>query len=169
LFANIIGAFGIAANMLIYQQKSGKNLLAFKLISDCLWAVHYLLLHATSAAAIAVIGIFREFVFYSQDKKWAKSKLWLVLFLLFSPISAAFTWKSYFSILPALASVISVISFWKNDPSLARYLSFPIAASMFTYDIVCHSYMGMINETFTLISTVIGIARYAKRKTKQAL
>lgn len=164
--AYFIGVLGIIANMLIYQQKSGKKLILYKLISDILWALHYALLSAYSGAAIAVIGIFREIVFYNQDKKWAKSKLWLVFFLLCSVVSAAITWKSAYSILPAFASVLSVIGFWRANPRLSRGLSFPISFAMLTYDVTCNSYTGIVNEIFTLISSVIGIIRYSKRSQK---
>ncbi len=164
--ANLIGALGIAANMLIYQQRTGKNLLIFKMISDFLWAAHYFLLSANAAAAIAVIGIFREIVFCNQEKKWAKSKLWPVFFLICSAASSALTWKSFFSILPAVASIISVVSFWRNNPHLSRCLAFPISVSMLTYDFTCRSYMGIANEIFTLISAVAGIVRYSLPKHK---
>ena len=56
MIINLIGVFGIAANILIYQQKSGKKLLIFKMLSDILWASHYFLLNANTAAAAAVVG-----------------------------------------------------------------------------------------------------------------
>ena len=165
MIASIVGALGIGANVIIYQQKNGKKLLFYKLISDFLWAAHYFLLGAVSAALVAVIGIFRETVFFNQDKKWAKSNLWLVFFILCSICVAVFTWKSAFSILPAVASVLSIISFWKNDPKLSRCLAFPISISMLTYDLYCISYMGMVNEIFTIFSSILGIVRYSNKRT----
>lgn len=160
MLAFIVGALGVVANIFIYQQKGSKRLLLFKLVSDFLWALHYFLLNAYAAMAIALIGIFRESVFLNQDKKWAKSKWWLVLFLVCSVVSAIFTWKNIFSILPAIASVLSVISFWKNHPNLTRYLAFPISLCMLAYDVTCYSYAGIINEIFTLVSATIGMLRY---------
>ena len=162
----IFGAFGIAANVIIYQQKNGKKLLLWKLLSDILWMAQYLSLSAFSGAAIAAIGIIRESVFLNQNKKWAQSKGWLLLFLALSIASAVFTWKSVFSILPAFASVLSVFSFWKNKPALARNLAFPISASMLTYDVFCGSYLGIANEIFTLVSAFIGVLRNRKVKQK---
>ena len=166
--AMIFGALGVVANVIIYQQKNGKNLLFYKLVSDILWMFHYLCLNAVSGAAIAAIGIIREAVFLNQNKKWAQGKSWLLLFLALSVISAAFTWKSVFSILPAVGSVLSVFSFWKNKPALTRALAFPISASMLTYDIFCGSYLGIANEIFTLVSAVIGVLRNKKTKAKSA-
>lgn len=47
LIANLTGVLGIAANMLIYQQRSGKNLLIFKMISPAIhiWELRMKFLH----------------------------------------------------------------------------------------------------------------------------
>lgn len=164
MIANFFGALGVVANMLVYQQKSGKNLIIVKLVSDFLWAMHYFLLSANAAMAIAVIGIFREIVFYNKKKKWAKSNLWLVFFLICSIVSSILTWKSFFSVLPGIASFISVISFWGKKPWLSRFLAFPISVSMLLYDITYHSYMGITNDIFVLISALAGIIRYSVSK-----
>ena len=170
MIATIVGALGVGANIIIYQQKSRKRILTAKLISDVLWMLHYLLLYAYSGAAIAFIGIFRELVFFHKDKKWAESKLWLIFFLICSVASAVFTWNNPFSLLPAAASIISVISFWQNSPNLTRYLAFVISGCMFTYDIVSGSDMGIINEILTVASTSIGINRYSsKNKVEERL
>ena len=161
--ATLIGTLGIVANVIVYQQENGKKLLIHKLISDFLWATHYALLGAYSAVAVAVIGIIRETLFLNQNKKGRNSKLWLVFFLILSVLSAIFTWKNCFSILPTMASVLSVISFWKNDPRISRGLSFPISTSMLIYDIFCGSYTGIGNEIFTLISSTIGILRHSDK------
>ncbi len=166
LAAIIFGAFGVAANVIIYQQESGKKLLLWKLLSDILWMIQYLCLGAFSGAAIAAVGIIRETVFLNQSKKWAQGKGWLLLFLVLSLVSAVFTWKSIFSILPAFASALSVFSFWKNKPTLARSLAFPISVSMLTYDIFCGSYLGIANEIFTLVSAFIGVLRNRKSETE---
>lgn len=168
IIATAIGALGIVFNILIYQQKSGRRLLICKLISDFSWALHYLLLNAYSAMLIAIIGIFREFVFFNQDKRWAKSRLWLVFFLCCGVGSAIFTWESAFSLLPATASAISVISFWLNRPHVSRILAFPISSCMLTYDVFCRSYTGMLNEILTLFSAGLGIIRCSKRFRRNA-
>lgn len=167
IISNIIGMLGIFANTMIYQQKYGKNLILWKLFSDILWVLHYFSLSAYTGCAIAAIGIFREIIFYNNKKSWAKSNLWFVIFLLCSILSALFTWKSIFSILPAIASVISVISFWKKKPGLSRILAYPISLSMLTYDVICNSYVGIINELLTILSVTIGTIRYKKKNTQQ--
>lgn len=155
-FTLVSGILGITANVIIYQQKSGKRVLIYKLISDIIWAYHYYTLNAYSGMAVAIVGIFREIVFLTRQKK-KTSKIWLVIFICIALICAFYTWKGIISLLPATASVLSVISFWKANPTLTRIIAYPISACMLTYDIVYNSYTGIINELLTLVSSTIGI------------
>ena len=166
MLATVIGALGILANCIIYQQKSGKGLLLCKLISDVLWLLHYLLLGAYSAAAVALIGGFREFVFYKENKKPKKNIFFFYLFIGITVTSAILTWKSAASLLPALASVISIVSFWRALPALSRILAYPVSLLMLTYDLTCGSYVGIVNEVLTVAATTFAIICAVKNKRK---
>jgi hypothetical protein len=158
----IFGIGGIVANILIFQQKNRKNLLRTKLLADISWTIHYSFLSAWSGAAVCGIGIIRESVFLQKPRKWASSPLWLILFFLCSLVSAVLTWKSPFSILPAVASMLSILSFWIGKPKLSRWLQIPISLSFFTYNVTVFSVTGIINELLTMISIAIAFWRLSK-------
>lgn len=162
MIAMIIGILGIAANCIIYQQKNGKNLLLWKLISDVLWLLHYMFLHAYSGCAVALIGVFRELVFYRENKKGQKRPFFLMFFIIVTICSSILTWKGIASIFPALASVISIVGFWKANPKISRKLAFPISGLMLSYDLTCNSYMGIVNEILTMCATAIAIIHNRK-------
>lgn len=111
IIAQIFGAVGILAFIMLYQFNSMKNVLKTKMVMDVLWAVHYLLLGAASAFAVNAICLVRECVFLNDDKKIFKSQIWLLVFVAFNIVSAIVTWKGYFSIIPAMASTLATISF----------------------------------------------------------
>ena len=157
MIAMLIGTLGIAANCVIYQQKNGKNLLLWKLISDILWFFHYLFLGAYSGSSVAIIAVFRELVFYKENQKERKNIFYL-LFFLFAPILfTILTWNGVMSIFTALASIISIIGFWKANPVLSRVIAFPVSGLMLTYDVCCSSYVGIVNEVLTLFATTFAI------------
>lgn len=143
---------GVIANFLIYQQKDRKSLLGVKLFSDIVWCIHYVLISAGSGAVTCGISICREIVFLSNSPRWAKSKLWLIFFMVCNAILLFFTWKGIFSILPGCASMISFLVFWIGNPSLARHVQVPISASFLIYNTFAGSYMGIINELLSLVS-----------------
>ena len=162
--ATLIGAAGIGANALIYQQKTGKKLLLYKLLSDLLWAIHYLLFGGYGGFVISCIGVVRESIFLHQRFRWARSKGWLLLFVALGVGSAALTRKTPMNLLPAIASVISVFGFWRNQPTLSQLLAFPISFCMLTYDCYVSSYMGIVNEVMTLLSATVAVVRLLKEK-----
>ena len=164
MLSTIFGILGIGSTVLIYQQKTRKGLILSKLLSDVIWFLYYFSLSAYSGAAIAVIGMIRELVFINREKKWAKHPIWLIFFLALSFGCAIFTWKNIFSLLPCIASAVSVISFWIGNPRLSRFLSYPISACMLTYDIASAAILGIVNELFTVISSVVGFFRHDRKK-----
>ena len=171
LLVYLLGFGGILSNFAIYQQKTRKKLLCAKLIADCLWSLHYAFLGAWSGAAVCSIGILRESIFLNERHKWAQGKRWLLLFGALSIISAIITWKNPFSVLPTVASVLSVYSFWKGEPRLTKILSLPISACFMTYNVVFGTYIGIINEIFVLVSTIIALIKIyiASKKEKTSV
>lgn len=164
LISEILGFIGVALNAAVYQQKKRDRLLIFKLISDVVWTLHYGIPGNYSGAAVAAIGIARESTFLVTDKKGIDRRPFLLVFLGCACFSAWFTWGGWFSVLPATASFLSVISFWQQKPRVSRLLSLPISACMLTYAIMSNSWAGIANEVFTVSSTVIGIIRYDIKK-----
>jgi len=164
VLARIFGIAGIAATVIIYQQRGRSKLLGYKLLSDIIWLLHYAFLGAYSGAAISVIAIIRELVFLKRDQcKWAKNPIWLYLFLGISALSAVITWKGALSLLPMIASMIAVISFWIGKPRLSRVLSVPTAVCMLIYDFLSGSVEGCANELLTLCSSAYGYYRFDRK------
>ena len=170
--AAVVGGLGIIVSIIIYQQKKGKKLLRWKLVSDFVWLVQYLLLGKFTGAGSCAVGVVRESVFLNQHRKWAASKLWLLVFVALSVVLSIYTWGNIYSILPMTASVIAVFSFWRANPTLTKILAYPICFCMLTYDIWgagSISWMGIVNETLTLVSTTVSlISVLRKRRTEIA-
>ena len=155
----IIGIFAIIINFLIYQQKDRKNVLKVKLLSDVSWAMHYGLLTAFSGMAVCSVAIARETTFLLTEDKKDKRKYFLIAFAIISVTASTLTMKDVYGLLPALASLIAVFSFWQQNPNVTKFLAIPISISMIIYDVMRFSIAGIINEIFTLISIIIFFSR----------
>jgi hypothetical protein len=166
--AQIFGLIGIAVFLLCFQFKQMKTARKIKMAVDVIWAVHYFLLGGYSAFAINVICFFREIVFINSDKKFFSSKIWLYIFIAFNLFSAVLTWKTMFSILPAITACIATYSFWQKNIKKARILALVNNGLMFTYDLTLEnvSYMGLVAEALAFCSVVIAIIRH-KKQTSQ--
>lgn len=164
--AQVVGLLGMAACFMIFQQNERRKLLLWKLFADFLWLAHYVLLGGFSGAAVCIIAMIREIVYLNEGKKWANKKIWIfILFALNIPFVIS-TWNGIMSIFPTLASYTAICSFAMQKPKLTRFLGIPVSCFMITYDIFTFSIAGLINETISIISTVIGIIRHDIKKAK---
>ena len=155
--ALIIGGFGILLNLLIYQQNTSKRILLVKLCSNIVWAIQYSLLGATMGLIVALIAAIREATFISVNRKSKFGVACLVLFAMISITSSILTWKNIYSLLPAIASITGVFSFYFSIPLVSRILAFPIAICMGLYDMEIGNTIGIVNEIITIISVIIAI------------
>ncbi len=151
--------FGIGAMVslfCLYQQTNRKKLIISKLCADICWVFHYMFLGAVGGIVPNFIGIFRECVFVNREnKKWASSFVWPIVFILANWFLAAFSFKSPINILPIAASSLVTVSLWLKKPRLTKLLSIPVSVSFLIYDIFVGSIIGIINESIAIISIII--------------
>ena len=86
--AQIVGFGGAALNGLSFQQKKRKGIIGVQIGAAVLFIIHYILLGAYTGAALNFIGLLRSIVFINNDKKWAKSPVWLGVSVVISAISS---------------------------------------------------------------------------------
>lgn len=153
--AQAIGCIAVACSLIIYQRKTRKGILGFKLVQDVSWLTHYLLIAAYSAAATSGLCICRGLVFYNSDKRLGKSRWWLPIFLCLYAISALLTWKNPYSILPAVSSSLSTVAFWMKKPQYTKLISIFASLCTLTYNITqAHSLIVYVGVTFTITSAL---------------
>ncbi len=164
--STLFGVAGIVCNVLVYQRKDAKRLLTVKLIGDIVWCLHYAFLGKTAGATITFLATCRELTFRTVDRKARAGHIAIGVFLVLACVSAVVNWQQQgpLSLLTALASFLSVISFGLAIPSLSRKLCVPIAISMWVYNLLVRSLMGLVNESFTFVSTLVGMWRHDRKR-----
>ena len=165
----IFGVGAMLALFSIYQQKTRKGIILSKLAADVCWVIHYLCIGGIAGAIPNFVGIFRELVFANRKKhKWADHILWPVLFILINFGFAIRTFHSPFNILPIAASALVTVLLWIDNPLLTKVLSIPVCVSFMIYDIYIGSYIGIVNESVSILSILIFLIKYfLKRRSKK--
>ena len=106
LFGQIFGLCLAALSFLVYLQKSRGKILITKLILDVLNIFQQAMVGAFTGSVINGIAVLREIVFYhKEEKKWAKSKVWLIVFLLLMTAAPIVSWQGFISLLPAIGII----------------------------------------------------------------
>ncbi len=167
--AQIVGFVGTALLFISFQQKKRRGILFFQICAGAVFVLHYILLGAYTGAALNFVGFTRSIVFYNSDKKWAKSPAWLVMYIVISAVSGVLTWAEWYSILPAIAMMLTTVSYWLKNETKIRLVTFPSSPCWLVYNALAGSVAGIITECIVMSSLIIAIIRYdilKKGKTK---
>ncbi len=164
IIAQIFGLVAMVSLFLIYQQKNRKKILLAKLSADICWVAHYLCLGGIAGMIPNSVGIFRELVFVNRkDKAWANSVFWPILFIAINFGLGMTTFHSLYNILPIVASAFVTLSLWIDRPKLTKIITLPVCLAFMIYDFYAKSYIGMINETISILSIIIFFIKERKK------
>ena len=123
-------------------------------------------LSAITAGVLAIIATIRIILFYQREKyDWAKSKFWLGLFIILFILFGVYSWQSWYSVLPIIGFILGTVSYWVINPRHIRILVLLTQIPWFFYAVIIGSYSLFLNESFVLISVLVGIYRFDIRKT----
>ena len=170
-----IGFGGAALNFLSFQQNKRSRIIGFQIVAALLFITHYIFLGFTSGedaftgAALNFIGLTRSIVFINNDKKWAKSPAWLVIFIIVSAVAGVLTWEAWYSFLPSTAMILTTVSYWMKDETKIRLITFPSSPCWLIFNIITGSVEGIVTECIVMSSLIIAIVRYdiLKKGTKK--
>lgn len=161
IIAQSIGFIALALVFLSYQFNKRSTILLFLILVQILFVIHYGLLGAWIGSAMNLVSAIRTYIFKQRENhSWANQRFWPYLFMSISWLSGIFTWNSLLCILPIIAMTIDTWVAWTLKPKTIRFLTLIPRPMWFIYDITVHSYPGLIGETVTFVSVLIGIIRF---------
>ena len=161
LYIQLIGFLAFFVLVLSFYKKNTRTIIAYQIVSNFAYTVHYLLLGALSGAYISFIGIFRN-IAYLKVKKHKKifASIIISLYLL---VTIVF-YENVFSILPFIANSQYLLAMLKNEKKILL-ISALISSSMWAlYAVFVSSYAAMFTETILLISNTIQLIKLKKSR-----
>ncbi len=159
IIAEIIGVIGIVCSLLSFQCEQRKKVMLFQVTASFMFTTQLFLVGAMTGACLDLINFVRSLIF-SIDKKWARSKWWLVLFMVILVGSGIATWKDAYSILPIIGSLLSTVALWMKTSKKIRLISFFSGPCWLVYNMVNGAYSAAINEVIAMTSILIGMLRH---------
>ncbi len=174
--AQAISIFGMLCNVLSFQQKSQKRVIACQLAGAFLFTVSYLMLGAYVGALLNCVAIVRAIIYMNKEKFKAEKIIWLYGFtavylitylLTFTVFGKEFDLKNAIvEFLPIIGMVATTVSFRLKDAAAVRRLGLVSVPSWLIYNIFNFSLGGIICEIFCCCSIVIGMIRLDFKKEK---
>lgn len=167
IISQFIGFVAAAILLLSFQQKTHKRIVAMQACSGLLFAVQYLMIGAYAGMAGNLVGVIRSLVYMQRGKsKFADSIACPIVFAVIAAISGILTYEKPISLLPMAAMIISSFVMWSPKTQKLRALTMPTSAMWLIYNVLEKSYSGTVTEIFNLLSIIIALIRFRKKKTK---
>ena len=164
LIGHILGFIAIGVFFLSYQIYDKKKLLLVQSIATGIMSVQYLLLGAWSGFGLNLVCLLRNFFFYHREKKFFSWKLWPVMLALLMAGASLLSWDGWHSLFIILGLIINTLCMgFLNSQGLRKsiLLTCPM---IIVYNAFEMSVAGMISESISIVSAVIGILRFRKTK-----
>lgn len=163
----LIQAIGLAGSLIVIlavQFNNRKLILLAQAAACVLWIIHYSLLDAPTAVCTNFISFARSVVFYNNDKKWARSPVWLWLFIALFAANSLLTWEGWRSILPGVAMSLTTAALWTRKAPRMRLFYLINSPFWLGYDLLSGSYSCAAVEVCALVSYIVAICRFDRRK-----
>lgn len=166
IISQIFVVINYLLNIISYQFKSRKTILILNLISLFMLAIAYYLLSAYTGMAMAAVGIIRNAIFFIDEfdknkssKIKSKNIIELIFLTIILLILTVYTYDGFFSLMSVFATYLYTISIWQKNTKVYKILGIPVGITGVIYNIYICSIMGIILESFSLISAIIGFVQ----------
>ena len=168
ILVQVIGAIGYLALAISYFNKEKIKILYMQIIANILLIIHYYLLDGITGSICSLLGLITLIIIYLFDKYNAKNKKLLIICIIpFVIVIALFTYQNIYSILPIIASAITIFSFTTSSENLIRGIGIVAAGCWLIYAVVYHSYVAIVFESIILVFVLIAYIKNAKLKSNK--
>ncbi len=162
ILTQAIGFVAVAAFILSYQIKSNRWLFLLQIVGLALFCLQFFLLDAFSGCLSLAVNMLRNALMLKyNDWRWVRWRGCPVIIALLFTVILVLTWNGPVSLLAYTASVSSTFVYWTNSPRNIRLVNLTCASPCWLiYDIIVHSWGGLLSEAITIVSILISIFRF---------
>lgn len=166
LLGHALGFISVALFFYSYQRTQKSKIMIIQTVATALSCVQYLLIGATSGFALNVVCIIRNFAFFYREKNNKTDLVTPIFFSVAMAVVSCFSWEGIHSLLITLGLVVNTFCMGVFDAKRFRKTILISSTLILAYNFFALSYSGMLSESISLISVVIGIIRYRGTQPK---
>ena len=164
LLGHAVGFISVALFFYSYQRSKKSKIMIIQTVATALSCVQYLLIGAASGFALNIVCIIRNFAFYYREKNNKTDLVTPVIFAVAMAVMSCFSWEGIHSLLITLGLIVNTVCMGICDAKSFRKTILISSTLILAYNFFALSYSGMLSESISLISVVIGIVRYRNIK-----
>lgn len=168
VIAQLLGILALVCNIFCYQMKDTKKLLYWQIAASVIWILNLGLKGATVGFLLNIHAVVRLTVYYCAEKySWAKSKLWLPVFLVSAAVIVFANYTGFVDLLALIGTLCTIYSFSAGDTAKTRLFTLPSPPCWFIYHLMQANIGGILNEVFVFVSIVVGMLRLDKKSASK--
>ena len=157
--AQVLGIIAFVFSAISFQAKSAKMLNVLKTISQIMFTVQYFMLGAFTAMFMNMFSFLRGFAYIHLENKNKSTKWAQLLFSLIFISIGILTWDGVIGIFAIMGTVVQTIAYGNKNPTNIRLINLPTCFMWMVYNWHYRSVGGLLSDTFSFISIIIGIIR----------
>ena len=165
ILAQVFGFLALSLVILTFQSNNRNTMQYLKIAASGLFFLHFALLGAWTGAVMNIITALRSYIFKERfTQAWAGKKIWLYLFIIIFTVAGILTWEGYRSLLPIIGMIFGTIAFWMKSPRQIRIMVLFASPCWIAYNLIVHSYPGLLTEILTISTVIIAMIRFNQKK-----
>lgn len=174
ILAQSFGILAMILNIISFQCKNQKGIIALQLFGGALFSVNYFMLGATVGGMLNIIGTLRAIVYLFKEKLKADRIGFLIAFVIsyiaiyvlnFAVFGKEATpFNLIIEILPVIGMTALNIGYRLKRAADVRRCAIISSPCWLTYNIVAGSWGAIASEILTFSSIIIGILRHDRKK-----
>ena len=169
IIGQIFGIIAVILGFVMYQIKDAKRLLMVKIFICIVFCIHYFFLKATSGMILNAVGAVRSITYYNRDRVGKYEKYLPVVFAIIMGIMGIYFWEAWYSVFVVVGLVINSVALSFKNPQNLRKSILISSPLVIIYNAFIMSIGGIIFESVSVISSVIGLIRYKNSQKQTSL
>ena len=166
IIGQALSGISVLVGFISFQLKTPARILVCEIISALVFSAHYFLIGATTAVALNLLAAVQCIAYYFRDKRGSKSKVIPLIFTALVIASGILTWEGWHSVFIVFGLAVYSVSIAFPKAQSIRYAMFLKSPSCLVYNAVSLSVGGILYECAVLFSSLLGILRERKRRTR---
>ncbi len=167
IFIEILGVCGILCSVTAFQCKNYKAIMTWRVSCETIFGIQYLLLGAYTGMFMNWFGALRTITFLILAKYNKSTMIARIMYSGCFGLFAALTWNGAESLLAVMAKIVSTFIYGSKNVTIVRIGVIFTSITLIIYNIIVGSYAGIICDSLTIISIIVGIVRLRNAKEEQ--
>jgi len=167
ILGHVIGFIALALFVWSYQLHEKKKLIVVQTVGTALMCLQYILIGAYSGFALNIVCLIRNGLYYRRDLRGERGIVLPLILAAIMVVLSVFAWDGLHSILILAGLAINTVCMGIFDTQNLRKSVVLTCSLNAVYNAIAGAPFAVINESFSVVSSIIGIIRANRSKAAQ--